>query len=212
MTRKILALALAGRKAEMTGAWARLGFVLDERGVALPDGVTIAFSAPGEAALIGLSGDPDRYLAEKPQALGDEEKCWFYLAPPHDGGAGLHPNGALGLKSVVFLASDPADYAEALTGIAGQREMLATSAGIEIGLEGGARLDVLSPAAFAFRFGGDAPETSGLSVAGLSFRTVALVATEKTLHAAGVETKIHAGRLLAGQNEELGVAVAFEAD
>ncbi len=86
--------------------------------------------------------------------------------------------------------------------------MLATSAGLEIRLNGQTRFDVLAPPAFAFRFGGFAPEGSGFRLAGLSFAVKDLEDTERFLRAGGVEVKNHAGRLLAEPCE--GVAVAFE--
>ncbi len=116
------------------------------------------------------------------------------------------------MKSVVALAEEPADHAELLTKLTGQRELLATSAGLEVKLEGGARLDVLTPTAFAFRFGAAAPEIAGFRIAGLVFRTASLRETEERLQASGVETKMQAGRLLAGSGEGFGVAVAFEQD
>jgi hypothetical protein len=211
MTRNILALALAARKAETSSAWASLGFVVDEGGVAFADGVTLDFLPQGTASLIGFSGDPDACLTERPRAIPGGD-CRFALARLRKTRAPVHPNGALGLKSVAFLGDDPADHAELLSKITGQREMLATSAGLEIGLDGGTFLLVLTPAAFAFRFGGAAPENGAFRLAGLTFRVDALGASEKMLHSVGAVTKIQAGRLLAGESENLGAALAFEAD
>jgi hypothetical protein len=85
--------------------------------------------------------------------------------------------------------------------------MLATSAGLEIRLDGGTRLDVLSAPAFAFRFG-VAPATDGFRVAALIFAVKDLAETEAALRANGLAPRHQAGRLLAETIE--GVAVAFE--
>jgi hypothetical protein len=208
MMRKFLALALAGRKAEMTAAWGRLGFVVDEDGVALGNGVDLDFLPPGEASLVGFSGEADAHLSERPSAIFGGE-CHFTLAPTRKIRVPVHLNGAIGLSSAAFLADDPADHAELLSKVTGQRAMLATSAGLEIDL-GGQRLLVLTPAAFAFRFGGAAPANCGFRLGGLTFQVASLGWTEKVLHAKGVATKIQAGRLLAGDSEDLGAALAFE--
>lgn len=236
MPRKIVALTIAAaRKSELAGAWLRLGFTLAGGVIALADGVTLDFFAPddkaalgvedlqarafldhcvarqGGAALVGFSGEADQFLSARPQFFGGSE-CLFLLAPARKAKAEVQANGALGVKAVVAVAEEPADHAELLTKLTGQREMLATSAGLELKLEGGARLDVLTPTAFAFRFGVAAPKNSGFRIAGLVFRVAQLAETEKRLQASGVETKMQAGRLLAGPGEGFGVAVAFEQD
>lgn len=208
MMRKFLALALAGRKAEMTAAWGRLGFVVDEDGVALGNGVDLDFLPPDEAGLVGFSGEADACLTARPLEVSGG-KCRFVLARPREASVPVHLNGAIGLDSVAFLAEDPADHAELLSKVTGQRAMLATSAGLELDL-GKQRLFVLTPAAFAFRFGGAAPANCGFRLAGLTFQVASLGWTEKVLHAKGVATKNQAGRLLAGDSEDLGVALAFE--
>jgi hypothetical protein len=111
------------------------------------------------------------------------------------------------VRALVAVAEDPADFAETLSNLTGQREMLATSAGLEIRLAGQARLDALAPPAFAFRFG-LAPDAQGFRLAGLVFAVKNLDEAEGFLRAGGVDAKMQAGRLLAGLCE--GVAVAFE--
>ncbi len=86
--------------------------------------------------------------------------------------------------------------------------MLATSAGLEIRLDGKSRLDVLAPPAFAFRFGVAAPDVSAFRIAGLVFAVKNLDETEKVLRKAGNEVRMQGGRLLAGARE--GVSIAFE--
>ncbi len=236
MLRRIVALTIAAApKSGLAEAWSRLGFSQEDGAITLDDGVTLDFFAPdtvaasrvedlqarafldhsaargGGAVLVGLSGQADEFVSARPQFFGGSD-CLFRLALPARRQAAARAHAALGLKSVVALAEDPADHAELLTKLTGQREMLATSAGLELRLEDGARLDVLTPAAFAFRFGGAAPQPSGFRLAGLVFRVADLAETETRLQSRGVETAMQAGRLVAGTPEAFGVAVAFEQD
>ena len=238
MPRKVVAITFAAaRKAELAGAWARLGFTFDAAGdfIALADGVALDFFAPDDsaalgvedlqaraflahfaarrsgAALLALSGEPDECRSARPEPL-DGADCFVMLASPRVKAAPPHANGVKGLKILVATVENPADYAEFLAKLTGQREMLATSAGLEIRLGGEARLDVLSAPAFAFRFGFAAPDLSAFHIAGLVFRVANLDATEKKLQLNGIATKMQAGRLLAGPREGAGVAVAFEQD
>ncbi|WP_294541677.1 hypothetical protein [uncultured Rhodoblastus sp.] len=238
MPRKLVALTLAGaRKSELANAWARLGFAPDRSGeaIALSDGVALAFFAADDAAaaavgdlqaraflayfagrlsgaaMLTLAGSPQECGAARPEPFGGAD-CFVILAPPRHKTAPAQPNGVTGLKTLVAVAESPADHAEALTHLTGQHEMLATSAGLEIALEGGTALAVLSPLAFAFRYGFAAPESGAFRIAGLVFRVGDLSATEKFLERKGVEPKIQAGRLIARPGEGAGVAVAFEQD
>ena len=65
----------------------------------------------------------------------------------------IHPNGVTDVTGLVIVAENPADHAEFLSGFTGQREMLATSMGLDIRLARGQRIDVLTPQAAAFRMG-----------------------------------------------------------
>jgi hypothetical protein len=159
------------------------------------------------AALVGLSGAPDAFLSARPEPMGGAD-CYFQLASPHDGAAPDHANGVIGVKTLAAIAEDPADHAEFLGNLTGQREMLATSAGLEIRLDGKSRLDVLAPPAFAFRFGASAPDVSAFRIAGLVFAVKNLDETEMVMRKAGNEVRMQGGRLLAGARE--GVSIAFE--
>ncbi len=244
MPRKIVALTLAAaRKAELPGAWARLGFTANAPGggIALADGVALDFFAPddpagvcvedlqaraflahfagrqpnasrlGGVALLALSGEAEECQSFRPEPL-EGANCFVMLAPPRDTEAPAHANGVAGLKSLAAMVENPADHGERLGHLTGQREMLATSAGLEIRLDGEARLDLLTPPAFSFRFGASAPDSAAFRFAGLVFRVKNLDATEKQLRMNGVATKIQAGRLLVDPREGFGVAVAFEQD
>jgi hypothetical protein len=211
MPRKLVHIALdAGSRQDLVGAWTALGFALDAAtggGFALRDGVRLDFLAtddpPRRAASIGLSDGP----ADAPLSGADEAAGCFHLFAASPSAAADHPNGALGLRAVVAVAESPADHAEYLSGLTGQREILATSAGLEIRLDGGTSLDVLSPPAFAFRFGA-APQADAFRIAGLVFSVKNPAETETILRANGLAPRTHSGRLLAGPIE--GVAIAFE--
>jgi hypothetical protein len=210
MSRKLVHVALsASRPQDLAQAWARLGFALDASGagIALADGVALDFIASKDAAsrraLIGLSAED----SAAPATPSDPAASSFQLSVERVAVAPRHPNGVLGLRAVAALADGPADHAEYLSALTGQREMVATSAGLEIRLDGGTSLDVLSAPAFAYRFGA-APQTEGFRVAGLVFAVRDPVETEAVLRANGLAPRHQAGRLLAETIE--GVAVAFE--
>ncbi len=222
MSRKIVALAFAAAgKAEMAAGWARLGFSPEKGAIALADGVTLDFAGhddpgaevAGGATLLGLSGDADAHLTARPQSF-EGMACMFALAAARKSGGAAHPNGALSLKRIAAVADDPADYAEILSKITGRREMLATSAGLEIGLDG-ARLDVLTPAAFAFRYGSAPAAGLGFRVAGVSFGVADPGKTENYLQSQGVGTRSAPGGLVVAPGEmrgveKCGVLVGFE--
>lgn len=233
MPRKIVAVTLAAaRKSELARGWTRLGFSLHalKNAFSLPDGVFFDFFAPDDsaatgvedlqaraflahfaarrngAALVGLSGEADGFLSARPQPF-DGAECYFQLASARETTPDPHPNGAVALKALVAIARDPGDFGEFLGNLTGQRAMVATSAGLEIGLDGG-RLDVLTPPAFAFRFGGAAPDAPAFRIGGLHFAVNNLDETENFLRASGLDARARGGRLAAGGVE--GVAVVFE--
>lgn len=210
MPRKLVRISLtAASRQDLVGAWTRLGFALDATGdgVTLADGVVLAFSAsddPARRASVGLSAGPgDAPALPSREAAG----CLYLVEAASAMGAPAHPNGVLSLREVVVCAEEPADHAEFLSALTGQREMLATSAGLDIQLEGGASLQVLSPRAFAFRFGLN-PRAGKFFIAGLVFGVRNLNETDAVLASNGLMTIFQVGRLAAGEAE--GVAVAFE--
>lgn len=68
----------------------------------------------------------------------------------------VHANGARCVTEIVMVAEDPADHHEFLGGFTGQRDMRATSLGIELKTPRG-KISVLTPAAYEFLFGAEAP-------------------------------------------------------
>ncbi|WP_428687508.1 VOC family protein [Roseibium sp.] len=83
-----------------------------------------------------------------------------------------HVNGAKGVRSVYLLAADPSDHHEFLSAFAGQREMRATSLGLELQTPRG-RISVLSPRAYQLLAGeaaassvrGEIPQIAALEIA-----------------------------------------------
>jgi hypothetical protein len=207
--RKLVRISLtAASRADLVGAWGRLGFALDADGggVTLADGVALAFAAsddPAQRASVGLSAAPGEAPA---MPVGEAAGCFHLVEGVPAAGAPEHPNGVLSLREVVAIADEPADHAEFLSALTGQREMLATSAGLDIQL-GGASLEILSPRAFAFRFGIN-PRFEKFHIAGLVFGVKNVTETEAVLASNGLVTIFQVGRLAAGEAE--GVAVAFE--
>ncbi|MES0881957.1 VOC family protein [Roseibium sp. SCP14] len=63
-----------------------------------------------------------------------------------------HANGAQRVKAAYLVAGDPSDHHEFLGGFTGQREMRATSLGLELETPRG-RISVLNPAAYRFLVG-----------------------------------------------------------
>lgn len=83
----------------------------------------------------------------------------------------VHPNGVSGIASLIFVAEDPSDYHEFFGHFINQREMRATSFGLELDT-GRGLVEVLTEEAFAYRFGAKPriKPTQGLSMAALQIR------------------------------------------
>jgi len=224
---------VAADAAELAAALTRLGFTLDAQGLAvdLPDGFGLNLFAPhapagsdrdGAAARAFLASFATRHRGPALLAFAEDgpvsfgcaplaggEDCGFLLGPPRDAVASSHANGALGLKCVTATAENPADYAEFLSKLTGQREMLATSSGLEIKL-GDQRLEILTPPAFAFRFGCVAPDPEGLRLAGVSLRIASFEQAAKFLAKNKILARADGVRLLIAPPQGLGLAFALE--
>src|SRR6266702_4169887 len=123
MPRKLVHVTLAAPdRQNLAEDLVRLGFALDASGggFVLGDGVRVDFVSGWTAPVAGLSAEP----GEKPPAPAGEASDSFKLSAPSAGAAQSHPNGALGLRVVVAIAESPADHAEYLSALIGQREML----------------------------------------------------------------------------------------
>lgn len=229
---------VAADAAELAAALTRLGFTLDTQGLAvnLPDGFSLNLFAPhapagsdrdGAAARAFLAGFATRHRGPALLAFAEEgpvsfgcapvpggEDCGFLLAPlradvAQANAKPLHANGAFGLKCVTATADNPADYAEFLSKLTGQREMLATSSGLEIKL-GEQKLEVLTPPAFAFRFGCAAPDPEGLRLAGVSLRIASCDQAAKLLVKNNILAREDGLRLIVAPPQGLGLAFALE--
>ena len=144
------------------------------------------------------------------------ENIGFFTCQQHapdnfwDAGLQRHANGARGLRSIVVTAENPADLAEFLSAFTGQREMLATSAGLEIALGGSQKLEILTPTAFAFRFGAPAPDAQEARLAAVVVATASLDDAQKTLQSHCAIFRRHEKRLLLGPDAGAGLCLAFE--
>lgn len=82
-----------------------------------------------------------------------------------------HDNGAREIKTIYLVAEDPSDHHEFLGGFTGQREMRATSLGLDVETARG-RISVLNPAAYRSLVGegaaealrGDLPQLSAIEI------------------------------------------------
>jgi hypothetical protein len=169
--------------------WARFGFTL------LPGGV------------IGL-GAARIVLRDVDQAgptFGASSLVTTQHPDAPDAAAPPHPNGVKALAAVVSQHENPADHAETLGRVAGQREMRATSAGLEMKFAN-ARLEALTPAAFGQRYA----ETGGAASRALVFATPDLARTRAFLQSAGVGFDEKFGRLVLDERAA-GHVLAFEA-
>lgn len=183
--------------AELRQRLLSLGFAVDDDGLSrLPDGVALE---SGAVAALGVDA------AHMP-ASTDAAAQKFTLLPPAKAPQNPHPNGALGVVAVSCLAASPADHAEFLSALTGQRQMVSTSAGLDLALAN-ARLETLSPPAFAFRYGAAARQ-SAFAVAGLTLGVKNPPETEAFLRAHGFAPRWQAGRLLVGDLGGLVLAFA----
>lgn len=121
-----------------------------------------------------------------------------------------HANGARALLSAVLVADGPSDHAEFLSHFTGQREMTVTSMGVEIELAAG-RLEVLTPVAFAYRFGAAAaPGVAAPHFAAFRVGVSDPEATAALLAGNGVGFERRDRQLVVPASAAFGVAVSFE--
>jgi hypothetical protein len=165
--------------------WATLGFAL----------------LPGGVIALGSDSIVLRDAAEPFPDLGPFSVVMTELPNPDPAAPAPHPNGARALAAVARAMENPADQAEALGRAANQREMRATSAGLELKLAN-ARLEALTPAAFAQRYG-DGEQA-------LVFATTSIKAARAFFSAAGLAFEEKSGRLVLAERPA-GLVLAFEA-
>jgi hypothetical protein len=171
--------------AEACKQWARLGFAL----------------LPGGVIALGSTTMVLRDAAEPTPAFGPFSLTMTEQPNPEAGASAPHPNGARALAAVAKAMENPADHAEALSRAANQREMRATSAGVELKLAN-ARLEALTPAAFAQRY--------GEGEQALVFSIPSLKATRAFFNAANLAFEEKSDRLVLAERPT-GLILAFEA-
>ena len=118
-----------------------------------------------------------------------------------------HPNGVKGTLAVTAVAENPADFHILLEAVMGQRELRATSFGVEAEIGGGATFLILTPAGFHARYGVDAPNPRR----GLRFAAVDLEVLDLARAAgyAGRAAKREADRIVVPPAPGLNAVVAF---
>lgn len=115
----------------------------------------------------------------------------------------VHANGVTGVAKVFLVAGDPSDYHEFLDAFINQREMRATSYGLELDT-GRGLVEVLSPEAFQFRFGRPAPVKPGQ---GLQFAAIQFGSKAKLPQGKAVS---HNGLAVIPAEHAGGVVLAFQ--
>jgi hypothetical protein len=170
--------------------WQRLGF-------ALPEGGAIALDSASLFILDRADGSPKS--ASLSFTLAD--------APAERRDAAAHPNGARALAALVTIEENPADHGEALGRATDQREMRATSTGIELKLEN-TRWQVLTPTAFAQFYGTPGPERQPIQA--LVFIVRDIEATRAWFASQHIAFEDRLGRLSLA-DRPAGLILAFEA-
>lgn len=188
MPKSLIAVTVVAEEPTARALWRRLGFALPADGGIALDSAAIAIVDRGEEPA--------------PAPLS------FTLADaPAKSHATAHPNGARTIVALVTIEDNPADHGEALGRVAGQREMRATSTGLELKLAN-TRWEVLTPTAFAQIYGEAAASRQKLEA--LVFAVRDLQATRAYLSAQRMAFADRMGRLVLAERPA-GLILAFEA-
>lgn len=123
----------------------------------------------------------------------------------------VHPNTAQVVSGIVMLADNPSDHAEFLAHFLEQREMLATSMGLEIDTGGGV-VEVLTSTAARFRYGSAFASDGETKPHLVAYRIAVahIAATEECLFRGGVEYVARGKRLVVPALANFGAALIFE--
>ena len=120
-----------------------------------------------------------------------------------------HPNGAVGVAAVAAVAENPADFHILLTGATGQRELRATSFGVEAELAG-QRIMILTPEGFRARYDREAPNPRrGMLFAAFELRVLDL---DRAAGYLGRSAKRHEDRLVLPPAPGLNTVIAFRSE
>jgi catechol 2,3-dioxygenase-like lactoylglutathione lyase family enzyme len=171
-----------------------------ERGARRPDGtpIKVAFSLA---------------FASDPQA---PETGFFTCAHRHpenfwNPAFQVHANTAAAIAGVVLVAENPSDHHIFLSAFAGERDLLATSAGLLLKTPRG-EIQVMTPPAFRDHFGAEPPDTSrGARLAALRFAVRDIDTASALLRRAGLEPENRMGRIVVGPDSALSATLVFEA-
>jgi hypothetical protein len=124
--------------------------------------------------------------------------------------AQVHANTAAAVAGVVLVAENPTDHHIFLSAFTGQRDLLATSAGITIKTPRG-DIQVMNPAAFRDHFGTEPPGVAGgARLAAIVFAMRDLDLTGRLLQGGDLAAAERMGRLIVGPQTALGATLAFE--
>lgn len=135
---------------------------------------------------------------EKPEAFWD---------PAAQG----HSNGVTGVSRVTIVAENPADHAEFLSHFTGVRAFQSSSMGLDFALGGGQAIEVLTPLAYAFHYGGSAQAPTAPHIAALELRTSSLESVTEAFAGGRVPHVLHRGRMIVPAHAAFGVTLAFAA-
>jgi hypothetical protein len=123
----------------------------------------------------------------------------------------VHANTASSVAGVVMVAENPSDHHIFLSAFTGQRELLATSAGIRLQTPRG-EIQVMNPAAFRDHFGSEPPDCSrGARLAALRFAVGDLEIARNVMRSGGIASTENMGRLIVGPAIGMGATLVFEA-
>jgi catechol 2,3-dioxygenase-like lactoylglutathione lyase family enzyme len=121
-----------------------------------------------------------------------------------------HPNTAAAVAGVVLVAGNPSDHHIFFEAFTGQRELLATSAGIGITTPRG-DIQVMQPDAFRDRFGVEPPATErGARLAALRFAVRDLDAAAAGLRTEAITSSNRMARVIVGPDIAMGATLVFE--
>lgn len=122
----------------------------------------------------------------------------------------VHANTAAGVAGVVLVAENPSDHHIFLSTFVGERELLATSAGISVKTPRG-EIQIMDPDAFRDHFGTAPPSIeNGGRLAALRFAVRDLGAAKGLFRDGGLAASERMGRVIVGPETALGATLIFE--
>lgn len=121
-----------------------------------------------------------------------------------------HSNTASAVAGVVLVADNPSDHHIFLEAFTGQRNLLATSAGLSVKTPRG-EIQMMEANAFRDRFGTEPPDTArGARLAAIRFAVRDLDAAAKRIEAEGIASSSRMGRVVVGPHNAMGATLVFE--